>query len=44
MVRIESSLSGTDRKDALVTNDIHLADCRDLFDVLAGSGQLILFQ
>jgi hypothetical protein len=34
----------TPPKIALVINDIHLADCRDLFDVLAGSGQPILFQ
>jgi hypothetical protein len=31
-------------KITLVINDIQLADCRDLFGVLAGSGQLILFQ
>jgi hypothetical protein len=29
-------------KITLVINDIHLADC--LFGILAGSGQLILFQ
>jgi hypothetical protein len=31
-------------KITLVINDIHLADCRDLFGILAGSGQLILLQ
>jgi hypothetical protein len=31
-------------KITLVINDIHLANCHDLFGILAGSGQLILFQ